>query len=291
MRKSIYWTMLFVSALALLLGAAACAPAPTPTPVPPTAVPPTPIPPPPTATTAPTAAPTAAPPAAPTTAAQAKPASTGTMIAGAELYTLACSACHGVDRGGSKFTRKGQTISVPDLQWDGLQKMYSTKPDRGTVEQQLVLAITKGQDESGDQFNDMMPRWTSLSSDQANSLVQYLKTAGSQSAPSTLTGSASQLMGQDLFELSCAACHGNNAQGSKLTRKGQTISVPALQWADLAKMYSTDPSRGSVEQQLVLAITKGQDEGGDPFNAMMPRWTVLSQDQVNSLIDYLKTIK
>jgi hypothetical protein len=36
---------------------------------------------------------------------------------------------------------------------------------------------------------------------------------------------------------------------------------------------------------------KGQDEEGDSFNETMPRWTFLSHDQVNSLIDYLKMIK
>jgi mono/diheme cytochrome c family protein len=286
-RKSIYWTMLFVSALALLVGAAACAPAPAPTPVPPTSVPPTPIPPPPTAMPAPAAAPTAVPPAA----AKAKPVSAGTAVAGADLFRLACAACHGADRGGSKFTRKGQTIEVPDLQWDGLQKMYSTKPDRGTVQQQLALAITKGQDEEGGSFSETMPRWSNLSSDQVDSLIQYLQTAGSATAPTTLSDAATQLMGQDLFDLSCAACHGKNAQGGNLTVDDQTIAVPALQWADLAKTYSTDATRGTVEQQLVLAITKGQDESGDQLNDMMPRWTVLSQDQVSSLVDYLKTVK
>jgi hypothetical protein len=51
---------------------------------------------------------------------------------------------------------------------------------------------------------------------------------------------------------------------------------------------AADPSRGSVEQQMALAITKGQDETGDDLNAMMPRWSVLSQEQVDSLIQYIQ---
>ena len=54
-------------------------------------------------------------------------------------------------------------------------------------------------------------------------------------------------------------------------------------------MYSAQPSRGTPEQQAATAIVKGQDETGADLNAMMPRWTVLSQAQVDSLVTYIKT--
>jgi mono/diheme cytochrome c family protein len=292
MPKSIHLALLLVAALALLALAAACAPAAAPTAVPPTPAPPTALPPPPTATTALTTVPPTAPPPAPTTAATTAltTAAVGAEVTGQQLFALACASCHGPSAQGSTFTRKGQTIKVPTLGWADLSKMYSTKPDRGSVEQQLVLAITQGEDEEGDSFNAMMPRWSPLSQNQVTSLIDYLKNAGTAPAATpALSGAATQLMGQQLFQTSCATCHGANAEGNKFTRKGQTVSVPSLKWSDLAETYSTDPSRGSVEQQVALAITKGQDESGEALNAMMPHWTLLSQAQVDSLVAFLKT--
>lgn len=98
-----------------------------------------------------------------------------------------------------------------------------------------------------------------------------------------------QPMGKQLYDLSCAGCHGVTGQGNTFSRKGQTIKVPALSWSDLSKTYSKNPSRGTVDQQVSLAITKGEDEEGKPLNPMMPRWSSLSKAQVDSLVSYLKT--
>ncbi len=280
--RTIKRTALLLSTTLLLVLAAACAPASTPAP---TAVPstPTPLPLP------PTVAPTTAPPTtAPTAASTTTTAST--ELTGASLFQLSCAECHGADRAGNKFTRKGQTISVPALAWDDLNKTYQTDSSRGSVEQQLTLAITKGQDETGGDLNTMMPHWSSLSQTQVDSLIQYLQTASTTSgATPTLTPAATNLEGGQLYQAACAACHGADRAGNKFTRKGQTISVPALSWADLNQTYQTDPSRGTVEQQLTLAITKGQDETGGDLNTMMPHWSFLSQAQVDSLIQYLQT--
>jgi mono/diheme cytochrome c family protein len=283
--------MLLAGALALLVLAAACAPAAAPTPVPSTPVPPTPLPPPPTAVTAPTSVPPPAVKSAPTSAATTAPAAaTAAEVTGQQLFALACASCHGQNQQGSKFTSDGQTISVPSLSWADLSKMYTTKPDRGSVEQQVALAITQGQDEQGEAMNEMMPHWSSLSQSQVSSLTEYLKNGGTASGETaSLSGTATQLQGEQLFQTSCAACHGANGQGSKFTRNGQSISVPSLSWADLSKMYATKPDRGSVEQQVALAITQGQDEQGEAMNEMMPHWSFLSQPQVDSLIQYIKT--
>ena len=286
-----------VAAGVVACSAGASAPAPAPTAAPAPTTPPPPPPPVPTKPAVPTAAAVPGKSAALTTggassAPKGAPAASGTInLAGADLFQMSCSPCHGADRGGNKFTRKGQTVSVPSLGWGDLSKTYSTKPDRGTVEQQLTLAITKGQDEEGQDLNKMMPRWSSLSKAQVDSLIAFLKTPVPATVPApTLPAAAANLMGDQLFHTSCFTCHGAKAEGNKFTRKGQTVSVPSLGWADLSKTYSTKPSRGTVEQQLTLAITKGQDEEGEDLAKMMPRWSWLSSAQVNSLVQYLKTL-
>lgn len=213
-----------------------------------------------------------------------------TDLTGASLYQLSCAACHGEDRTGNTFVDGDQSISIPPLAWDDLNSMYASQSSRGSVTDQLGLAITKGQDEEGEEMDPMMPRWSSLSQAQVTSLIEYLQTSGSTSVPeSALSPAAMNLMGEQLYLTACAACHGIDGAGKTFERQGNTISVPTLHWGDLNQMYSENPSRGNVTDQLALAITKGLDEAGDDMGNMMPRWSFLSQSQVDSLLAYLRT--
>src|SRR5574341_2016464 len=191
--------------LLLVLLAAACVPPPN---VAPTEVPssPTPLP-------LPSAMPTMAEAGATASGPVEMPA-TITDLTGASLYQLSCASCHGQDRAGNTFEDEGQTISVPALAWDDLNGMYSENPSRGSVADQLALAITKGQDEAGDEMGAMMPRWSSLSQAQVDSLVQFLQTTGTTAGTApTLMPAAMNLKGEQLYLTACAACHGVDGAG------------------------------------------------------------------------------
>ncbi len=268
-------------ALALMALSAACASAPT-------AEAPTAVPPSPTPLALPTSAPVVA--AAPTTGSSSPDAAAGTELSGATVYQMSCASCHGEDRKGHTFEMDGQKIDVPSLAWDDLNSTFSANPSRGSVSDQIAIAITKGQDETGADLNAMMPRWSSLSQSQVDTLVQFLQTAGTANVASGDGGpAASGLMGQQLYEASCAACHGTDGAGKDFEKDGNKISTPSLHWGELSQTYAADPSRGSVSDQVALSITKGQDEKGGDLNAMMPRWSTLSQAQVDSLVQYLQT--
>jgi mono/diheme cytochrome c family protein len=184
----------------------------------------------------------------------------------------------------------GQKIDVPSLAWSDLSSTYAADPSRGTAEQQVALSITKGEDETGGDLNAMMPRWSSLSQAQVDSLVQFLQTdAASSGEVPTLTPDAANLTGEQLYTAACAACHGADAAGKSFEMDGNKIDTPSLHWGELSQTYSADTSRGTVEQQVALGITKGFDETGGDLNSMMPRWSFLSQAQVDSLVQYLKT--
>src|SRR5512146_1612614 len=193
--------------------------------------------------TSPAAAPTAVPPsptpltvaavaqsssssadAAPTAAAVGAPASG--EVNGAALFELSCAACHGQNHAGTTFDMDGQKIDVPSLAWSDLSSTYAADPSRGTVEQQVALGITKGQDETGGDLNAMMPRWSSLSQAQVDSLVQFLKTADTSSAEApTLTPEAANLTGEQLYAAACAACHGDDAAGKTFEMDGNKIDT------------------------------------------------------------------
>ncbi len=264
----------------LLAFAAACGTAATPeapTPVPPT---PTPLQLP--KTTPATQAPAAAVPTSASTNCKCGP------LTGGSLFTLACSSCHGQDAAGKSFNVDNNKIDTPSLAWSELSQTYATDPSRGDVKQQVALSITKGLDETGGDLNAMMPHWTDLSQTQVDTLVQYLQNPIG-GGPSNLSPEALNLMGEQLYQTSCAACHGADGKGKTFDVDGQTITTPSLSWGDLTQMYATDPSRGDVATQLGLAITKGEDESGNQMNDMMPRWSILlSQPQVDSLVRYIQ---
>lgn len=191
---------------------------------------------------------------------------------------------------GNTFDQGGQKIAVPALTWSDLNTTYQTQPSRGSVADQLALTITKGQDETGSDLNAMMPHWSTLSQAQVDSLVQYLQTAGTTTgAAPTLTPEAASLNGEQLYLAACAACHGSDGAGKTFEVDSNSITTASLKWADLTQTYSADPSRGSVAQQVALSITKGQDETGGDLNTMMPRWSSLSQAQLDSLVQYIQT--
>jgi mono/diheme cytochrome c family protein len=278
MIRTIKFAITISFALMLLMLTAACATAATPAP---TEVPPTP-----TALQLPTAEPATA---APTTSAPTTNVASG-EVAGASLYQVSCAACHGADLKGTTFELDGQKIDVPALAWDDLSATFQTQPARGTVEQQLALAITKGQDETGADLNAMMPHWSSLSQAQVDSLVQYIHTASTAGgAAPTLEPAALNLTGEQLYAAACSACHGDDGAGKTLEMDNNKITTPSLHWGDLTQTYSADPTRGTIAQQVALGITKGQDETGGDLNTMMPHWSFLSQAQVDSLVQYLQT--
>jgi mono/diheme cytochrome c family protein len=165
-----------------------------------------------------------------------------------------------------------------------MNRRYQSDPSRGSVPEQVALAITKGQDAGGGELNPMMPRWSALSQAQIDSLIQYF-----QSGDTTLGTPAADLMGEQLFRTSCAACHGMDGAGQTFKKDGNTIATPSLHWNELRQTFSRDPNRGSIPEQIGLAITNGKDETGAELNTMMPRWSFLSQAQVDSLVQYLQT--
>jgi mono/diheme cytochrome c family protein len=211
-------------------------------------------------------------------------------LTGASLYKFSCAACHGQDHAGSTFEVAGQTIKVPALDWTDLNILYTADRSRGSIPEQVALAITKGQDPGGGEMNAMMPRWSTLSQAQIDSLIQYIQAADTtESTMPSPEPTGTSLMGEQLFMTSCGACHGMDGAGKTFEKDGNTIRTPSLHWSELRSTFLRDPSRGSIAEQLALAITTGKDETGAQLNTMMPRWSFLSQAQVDSLVQYLQT--
>jgi len=98
----------------------------------------------------------------------AAPSSSSSSSAGQALTTtLACASCHGTDLSGSE-SAIAPGVYAPNLTPDptGLGAWS---------DDQIVAAIRTGVDDEGATLCTNMPRFTTLSDDQANAIVAYLR--------------------------------------------------------------------------------------------------------------------
>jgi len=92
------------------------------------------------------------------------PSHGGWMMMGGRL---ACVSCHGPDgRGGKHSMGMMQVMDAKDIRWSALQKEFDFEKFR--------LAVVKGQDPDGTQFNQDMPRWN-IGNDDLADLISFLK--------------------------------------------------------------------------------------------------------------------
>lgn len=134
-------------------------------------------------------------------------------------------------------------------------------------------------------------RWMITAPFAAVALAVALGACGSSAPAATnaptaapqLTGAAA---GQVIFEQSCASCHGVGGVGQKFTMDNNTIEVPAITFGELDALY-----HDKYDTMVVDTIKTGVDEEGQALNRMMPRWTIFSDQQMQDLVAYLKTLK
>lgn len=97
-------------------------------------------------------------------------------------------------------------------------------------------------------------------------------------APVSAEGSPKQL-----YRLYCVQCHGTQADGKGLNWSVGGLAVFPMDHTSAAMMSKID------DVQIKEAITRGGDAVGK--SELMPGWgEVLSEDQINGLVKYLRTL-
>ncbi len=92
--------------------------------------------------------------------------------------------------------------------------------------------------------------------------------------------------------LTCAACHGNDAQGGTHYIQMQAIDTPALNYTALIQMKQKDSGGNPTSYSLDDfrgAVVEGHDTAGNQLDQNMPRWQMNDKD-LQDLLDYLKTL-
>jgi cbb3-type cytochrome c oxidase subunit III len=192
-------------------------------------------------------------------------ASQGASLAGGQpLYQQNCAPCHGQFGEGGPNPAKPGSFIVPIT----TSEFLNTRNDAT-----LRAIISLGQPNSG-----MSPFGSAnggpLDDTQIDAIVAYLRsweskpldTLPEQPTP-TPTPSLPTASGDKLYGTLCAQCHGANGEGG---------SGPALAGSDL---------KNKTDQDIFDAISKGT-----PNTPMIAWGEILSADQVNQLVQFMRTL-
>jgi cytochrome c oxidase subunit 2 len=94
--------------------------------------------------------------------------------------------------------------------------------------------------------------------------------------------------------LTCAACHGPQAQGGEHMMMMQIMSAPPINGEALNEMMleeseGTDPTSEYSLDSFRAAVVEGKHPDGDILNTQMPRWQINDQDLADLLL-FLNTL-
>ena len=177
----------------------------------------------------------------------------GLAAHGAELYSVSCASCHGIDGRGGLAPALGTT-----------QFLEMTSDEQVN---QLIAVGVPGSEMVAYSIDYFGP----LTSEQINAITTYLRSLEDEAVdnPSWRFPLAEEgLTGREIFVLGCARCHGNDLAG--------TEDGPAL-----------GPDSDTAEEsdsRLMRRIKEGEDE--------MPRFDgSLDDGQIQLIIDYIRTVQ
>ena len=210
--------------------------------------------------------------------------STGTTIAppvseqvaagGHDFVQFACAQCHGEQGQG------GVSPDVPALTGAGNELTVA----------QLEHIINHGLGESANPTKPYMPVWGEvISTQQVSDLVAYIRAglppvAGAE-PPFVPTDQGEPVAGAALYgKYGCINCHGPNGLGGVPNPQSPDKAIPPLSGADFFSEFNTDAKIKEI-------IRTGSVLGSAPI-VSMPHWGgILSDDQLNALVAYIKTLK
>jgi mono/diheme cytochrome c family protein len=213
----------------------------------------------------------AAPQPAPASGATVSPE----VAAGAHAFVqFACAQCHGLQG------RGGISPYVPALSSAGKQLTAA----------QLRHIIDHGLGESANPTRPYMPVWGAvISTRQVGELVAYIRAGLPQVAtaapPQVPRDQGAAVAGSVLYVRDgCVNCHGPNGLGGVPNPLSADKTIPPLSGLAFRKQFNTDA-------KVIAVIRSGSVIGRAPI-VSMPHWGgIISNEDLNALVAYLKTLK
>jgi cbb3-type cytochrome c oxidase subunit III len=194
---------------------------------------------------------------------------------GGHLFVqFACSACHG-DQG-----KGGVSTDVPALKDVGSEFSVA----------QLTTIINHGLGESENPQKPYMPVWGPvISQSQVNDLVEYLRAGLPEVKDATPVPvpreQGAAVAGAALYQrYGCINCHGPSGLGGVPNPLSEDKTIPPLSGQDFREEFNTD-------EKITEMIRSGSVIGKPPITSM-PHWGgILSDDDLDALVAYIKTLK
>ena len=204
----------------------------------------------------------------------AQPVSEQVAAGGHDFVQFACAQCHGEQGQG------GISPDVPALTGAGQELTVG----------QLEHIINHGLGESANPTKPYMPVWGEvISTQQVSDLVAYIRAglppvAGAE-PPLVPTDQGEPVAGAALYgKYGCINCHGPNGLGGVPNPQSPDKAIPPLSGADFFNEFNTDAKIKEI-------IRTGSVLGSAPI-VSMPHWGgILSDDQLDALVAYIKTLK
>jgi cbb3-type cytochrome c oxidase subunit III len=204
----------------------------------------------------------------------AQPVSEQVAAGGHDFVQFACAQCHGEEGQG------GISPDVPALTGAGQELTVA----------QLQHIINHGLGESANPTKPYMPVWGEVvSNQQVSDLVAYIRAglppvAGAE-PPLVPTDQGEPVAGAALYgKYGCINCHGPNGLGGVPNPQSPDKAIPPLSGADFFSEFNTDAKIKEI-------IRTGSVLGSAPI-VSMPHWGgILSDDQLDALVAYIKTLK
>ncbi len=126
----------------------------------------------------------------------------------------------------------------------------------------------------------------------------YFTSSSERESRITYSGGPPSGMMMDEGYLTCASCHGPDAEGGLHTMMGmQVMDAPDIRWdslADEAHEEHGDEEQGHGEGDYSLelfrmAVVEGKHPDGEPLSEDMPRWDIGDED-LYDLAEYLMSL-
>jgi cbb3-type cytochrome c oxidase subunit III len=197
------------------------------------------------------------------------------VAAGAhDFVQFGCAQCHGLQG------RGGISPDVPAL----------TTVRNALTAAQLRSIIDHGLGESANPTKPYMPVWGAVISDrQVGDLVTYIR-AGLPAVPTAVPPQVPRNQGLATegsviyVRNGCINCHGPNGLGGVPNPQSPDKTIPPLSGADFRGEFNTDA-------KIIDVIRSGSVIGRAPI-VSMPHWGgILSDEQLQALAAYIKTLK
>ena len=201
-------------------------------------------------------------------AAQPEPA--GTAARGEQIYRSVCWTCHGLYGRGDGPAAQYLAGRPPDL----------TDPrvlgDRS--DQEIVRLLTERKDRPNTAHMPMATVTETLKEDALRDAIAYMRTLAVPGKHVSI------LAGKDIYNTFCQACHGSRGDG-------QGPAAKNLVGVEPRDFTSKDFVIEGREEEIYETIFKGAEKAFHG-SSYMPEWsTTLSRQQVQDVIEYLKTFK